>query len=450
MERYNGFYGLLESQKQKFSDSPAFRYDKNGTIETITYSQWHDDVHREAERLKETGSLCTAVVCDGSYASVCVIFASVLAGSQTVLLEALQSPQERQEALQHTDAELLWLRGEYTKTGIIMPEEERSARRGRILFFTSGTTSRARAVVLTDVSLMNSAYNGGMMLAMDPSDTLLCVLPLSHVFGFVCSLLWPLSFGACTALSRGPRHYIDDCAWFRPTVVSVVPALLQFFLKYSVMNEELHTILVGAGDCPKEVLEAVKRSGRRISFGYGMTETSSGVAISIGDDPLAMAVCPDDTITLSEDGEILIQAPTCVMQGYYKDPAGTEAVLKDGILHTGDLGSFDEKGCLHILGRKKEVLVFADGTKIYLPEYEAQLAELLDTAELAVMMRQGKPVLVMQDNGMNRQEILEKIAPVIRKYSRGRQITDVLMIKEKLPRTASGKIRRWQLQKEIK
>ena len=449
MERYNGFNGLLESQKLNFSDSPAFRYDKNGTIETVTYRQLYDDVQKEADRLREAGHLCNAVVCDGSYACVCVIFASVLAGAQTVLLEAMQSAEDRQEALRFTDAEAVWMRGNYAATGFVMAPEEKKARCGRILFFTSGTTSSSRAVVLTDESLMNSAWNGGMMLAMEPSDTLLCVLPLSHVFGFVCSLLWPLSFGACTALSRGPRHYIDDCAYFRPTVISAVPTLLQFFLKYNVLNEELHTILVGAGDCPKEVLDAVRQTGRRISFGYGMTETSSGVAISTGDEPLAMSVCPDDTITLAEDGEILIQAPTCVMQGYYKDREGTDAILKDGILHTGDLGKYDENGCLHILGRKKEVLVFRDGTKIYLPEYEAQLSSLLQTEELAVILRDGKPVLVLQDSGMSRQDVLEKIAPAMKKYSRGRQIADVLFIEHKLPRTASGKIRRWQLQKEI-
>ena len=144
MERYNGFNGLLESQKEKFGASPAFRYDKNGTIETVTYRQWYDDVHKEAALLKEAGSACNAVVCDGSYASVCVIFASVLAGAQTVLLEALQSAEERQEALRFTDAEAVWIRGNYTKTGLVMDPEEQKDRSGRILFFTSGTTSRSR------------------------------------------------------------------------------------------------------------------------------------------------------------------------------------------------------------------------------------------------------------------------------------------------------------------
>ena len=449
MKRYTGFDELLKAKNSTYSDAPAFCYDCDGAVRTVTYGQWNADVHAEAQKVKESGYACIGIVCDGSYACVVMIFSCVLAGCQTVLLEAMQNAQERQDALVHTDAEAIWMRGELRETGTHMAQEERNRRNGRILFFTSGTTAHSRAVVLSDASLMNSAYNGGCMLPLTQNDRMLCVLPLSHVFGFVCSLLWPLSFGACVALSRGMRHYIDDCAYFQPTVLSAVPTLLQFLLKYNALNPQLHTILVGAGDCPPDVLQAVQKSGRHISFGYGLTETSSGVAISIGEDPLAMSVCPDDTITLAEDGEILIYAPTCIMQGYYKDRAGTEEILQDGILHTGDIGMIDENGCLRIRGRKKEVLVFADGTKIYLPEYESRLAAALNNPETAVVMKDSRPVLVMQNNGMSRQDVMDAIGPVMKMYSRGRQIADVLFTDHPLPRTATGKIRRWQLQKEI-
>ena len=100
-----------------------------------------------------------------------------------------------------------------------------------------------------------------------------------------------------------------------------------------------------------------------------------------------MEICPDDTITLAEDGEILIEAPTCMMKGYYKRPDSTAEVLRDGVLHTGDLGSFDINGRLHITGRKKDILVLPDGTKIFLPEYEARLMSALGHTELAVTLR---------------------------------------------------------------
>ena len=76
-----------------------------------------------------------------------------------------------------------------------------------------------------------------------------------------------------------------------------------------------------------------------------------------------------------------------MMQGYYKDQKDTDAVIKDGILHTGDLGRFDEHHLLYITGRKKEMLVLLDGTKIFLPEYESPIKKLLGTDEAAVVLQ---------------------------------------------------------------
>ena len=250
------------------------------------------------------------------------------------------------------------------------------------------------------------------------------------------------------ALGRGARHYLDDCQFYRPTAVSVVPMLLGFLLQHKAVNPEMKTVLVGAGDCPPALLAAVKAMGIRVSFGYGLTETSSGVAISVGEDPYAMEVCPDDTITLAEDGEILIQAPTCMMQGYYKRPEDTAAVLRSGVLYTGDLGRFDEAGRLHITGRKKDMLVLAGGTKLYLPEYEAEIARCLGRTELAVSLRNGRPVLVLQGQGSER-EVIVALRPVTEKRPRGQQLIGVIFTEDPLPRTATGKIKRWELQQKV-
>ena len=318
---------------------------------------------------------------------------------------------------------------------------------GRILFFTSGTTEQARAVVLTDHSLCQSAWNGSEKLPLSPADTLLNLLPLGHVFGFVCGLLWGLACGATVALGRGARHYADDCTYFRPTAVSVVPMLLGFLMKMQAVNPELRLILVGAGDCPPQLLAAAAAQGIRVSFGYGLTETSSGVAISVSGDPFAMEICPDDTVTLAEDGEILIQAPTCMMQGYYKLPDATAAVLRDGVLHTGDLGYLDEAGRLHVTGRKKEMLVLSDGTKIFLPEYEARLMEALGHTELAVTLWDGRPVLIYSGETQE-QELKEKLRPLMARLPRGQQLAAILITADSLPRTATGKIKRWEVQQK--
>ena len=442
--RFDSFEHLLSHFALSTPDAPALRYE--GT--TLSFAALFQSVQKRAEELRKGGKSCLGVLCDGSLENVIEIFAASLAGLQIVLLDASLEADVLKTLIRYTDVDLLWGDEELCDELSLALMAGVKDGRGKILFFTSGTTERAKAVVLTDRSLCQSAWNGSAKLPLSPDDTLLCLLPLGHVFGFVCGLLWGLSCGACVALGRGARHYLDDCDFYRPTAVSVVPLLLGFLLKQKCINPELKLVLVGAGDCPPALLQAAGALGIRVSFGYGLTETSSGVAISVSGDPYAMEVCPDDTITLAEDGEILIEAPNCMMQGYYKRPDATRAVLRHGVFHTGDLGRFDEEGKLHITGRKKDILVLPDGTKIFLPEYESALMQALGHTELAVTLRGERPLLVYSGEG-DREKLREKLGELMRTLPRGQQIADILITDEPLPRTATGKIKRWELQQKV-
>ncbi len=442
--RFPRFENLLRHWAETRPDAPALRYGG----ETLSFSGLLARVLARADELRAGGKTCLGLLADGSMDCVIELFAANLAGLQLVMLDENAPSVLLRQLLAYTDVDLLW--GDEDLTEELSPYLAGGVNdgEGRILFFTSGTTERAKAVVLTDHSLCQSAWNGSEKLPLSPEDTLLCLLPLGHVFGFVCGLLWGLSCGACVALGRGPRHYLDDCDYYRPTAVSVVPLLLGFLMKQKLLNRELRLILVGAGDCPPPLLAAAAAQGIRVSFGYGLTETSSGVAISVSGDPFAMEVCPDDTITLAEDGEILIQAPTCMMQGYYKRPESTVLVLRDGVFHTGDLGRFDEEGKLHITGRKKDILVLPDGTKIFLPEYEAAIAKVLDHSELAVVLKGSRPLLVYSGEAQEA-DLMKTLLPLMTELPRGQRLSGVLIVSEPLPRTATGKIKRWELQQKV-
>ena len=159
-----------------------------------------------------------------------------------------------------------------------------------------------------------------------------------------------------------------------------------------------------------------------------------------------MTVCPDDQIRIAEDGEILLYAPTCVMKGYYKNSGATAEVLKDGWLHTGDLGLLDGRGKLHITGRKKDMLVFSDGTKLFLPEAEAQLSALLPGVDLALAQEKEKVVLhVYAQNGATEADIMNTIKPWQQAHDRRQQIARAALHESPLPRTATGKVKRWKL-----
>ena len=442
--RFQSFEELLHYWAKESPDRTALCWGQ----ESCSFHELRERVLRRAAELEKYEKSCLGLLADGSMNCVVEIFAANIAGLQLVMLDASAPESILRGLIAYTDIDMLWgdpelceeLEGNLTH-GVVEGK-------GKILFFTSGTTERAKAVVLTDNSLCQSAYNGSAMLPLQPEDRLLCTLPLGHVFGFVCGLLWGLSCGACVMLGRGARHYTDDFEYYKPTAVSVVPRLLGFLLQQQCLNKELQLILVGAGDCPPQLLQAVQAKEIRVSFGYGLTETSSGVAISTSGDPYAMEVCPDDTITIAEDGEILVAAPTCMMQGYYKWPQYTEEVLRHGILSTGDLGYFDADGRLHITGRKKDVLVMGDGTKIFLPEYEGALISALGHSELAVTLLDDRPVLVYSGQA-DRDELQSRLRPVMEQLPRGQQISNILFVNEPLPRTASGKIKRWEIQQKV-
>ena len=445
--RFSGFEQMLSHWAAAAPDAPALCYDQEGP-QVLTYAELDRMVSARAEELRSSGKTCLGLLADGSLACVITLFASVRAGMQLVMLDAAAPEDLLRALIVYTDIDCLWGDEELAQDLSSALTAGVTDGKGRILFFTSGTTERSKAVVLTEQSLCASAWNGSAKLLLTPQDRLLCLLPLGHVFGFVCGLLWGLSCGACVALGRGARHYADDFIFYRPTAVSVVPLLLGFLIRGRSLNKELKLILVGAGDCPAPLLDAVRAMGKRVSFGYGLTETSSGVAISVGGDPFAMEICPDDEITLADDGEILVSAPTCIMQGYYKRPADTAAVLADGVLHTGDLGRFDDEGRLHITGRKKDVLVLPDGTKLYLPEYEAGICGFLGITDLAVVLRQSRPLLVVGGDG-DAAELTEKLLPFQAQLPRGQQLSGVRFLHRPLPRTATGKIKRWELQQYI-
>lgn len=443
--RFFTFREMLSHYARRAPDAAAFLKEGANGPEAVSYRAFLADVTARAEALLQSGTTCLGVLCDGGYECVTEIFAAAQAGLQMALLNENATP----EQVTATDADALWgdcdLKEELAPALTDGPKEKT----GNILFFTSGTTSKTKAVALTEESLCASAFNGGALLPLSPADILMCMLPLDHVFGFVCGVLWGLSCGACVALGRGPRHYFDDLGYFHPTALSAVPMLIGFLLQKKLLNPELQLVLIGAGECPPAIPAALRRMGMRVSCGYGLTETSSGVALSLGEDTGLMTVCPDYRVAIAEDGEILIENRTCMMRGYYQNEEATAAVLKDGVLRTGDLGRLDENGLLRVTGRKKEMLALADGTKIFLPEYEQTIRAALPDRDFAVIGMEGTAVLVIHGGEAEKDAVNALLQEALRTVPLGQRPRQILFVPYPLPRTATGKIKRWELQQKV-
>ncbi|MBR3383893.1 MAG: acyl--CoA ligase [Atopobiaceae bacterium] len=447
-KRYMGFDDLLVRGAEEYGDKAALIYGDDKS--TASWKELDAQVRARAAELSASGKTSIAILANGSYPCFVEILAANIAGLQVAILDESTPDAFMPILLAGSEADALWCsrpeRAEalsaYLGAGVTD-----GAR--RILFLTSGTTSRSKFVALTDESLMAAPWTGAPLFPLEQDDRLLSILPMAHVFGFVCGILWPLHCGAEVALGRGPRHYIDDCRHFDPTAISVVPNLLAFLMAHNLFNDRLKAVLIGAGDCGPELLAALQAKVPRVAFGYGLTETSSGVALGCGADPRAMEVCPAFKVTIADDGEVLIASDTNMMQGYYRRPEDTAVALEGGVLHTGDLGYLDEDGCLHITGRKKEMLVLGSGTKVYLPEYEAEIHAALGTPEAAVALVDDKLTLVLGKTELTAAKAMELIADIQAKTPRAQQIVRVIELGHELPRTAVGKLKRWEMQGEV-
>ena len=345
-------------------------------------------------------------------------------------------------------------------------------REGRLIFFTSGTTGSSKAVVLTSESLLCSSFSGQSMLPCGPGDIILSLLPFSHVFGFVCTMLWGLTYGATIALGRGTRYLLSDCEFFKPTILPVVPSLLKMLMQQHALPASLKVVLVGAAPLDAVSVKALQNVGMKVYLGYGLTETSSGIAITQDQkDPFALYPCPGADIRIEPDGEISVATP-CMMQGYLdfsetiREDAGSDEAenndnsayvlghpiipVEGGRLYTGDLGSLDTRGALCLTGRKKDMLVLPDGTKIFCPEYEEELSGLIGLSDLTVILKQDRPFLVIGDSGGNVPENIDSLlAEFNEKRAMGLRICGVLSYGKPLPRTATGKIRRWEIKRPL-
>lgn len=438
-KRYETFFDLLNGQRE---EEVAIIYDDNGSKKYISYKELLELI--DAYPLKDKSSI--GILCENNLETIVAIFAYAKAKIQIVLLNPLDDINLLRKQIVAGDVDYLIGRKELVDSLSDSLKENNIEKNGNILFFTSGTTSSNKAVVLSEESLCASAYNGGSLLPLKENDILLSLLPLSHVFGFVCSLLWGLSFGSKVALGRGLRHMIDDCSYFKPTVISLVPQIATLMASKKLFNSELKLVLIGAGPIDETTINLIKENDIRVSFGYGLTETSSGVALSLGDDPFLMSICPDDKIEIAFDGEILISSATCLMKGYYKNEEDTRKAVINDYLHTGDIGKIDERGFLRLLGRKKDILVLSDGTKIYCPEYEQDLGKCLPGLDFGVALIDNAITLFVYDE-KNEISIEEKIKEFNQGKPRGQRISKIKILKTPLPRTSTGKIKRYQLEK---
>lgn len=302
----------------------------------------------------------------------------------------------------------------------------------KILFFTSGTTSNAKGVMLNNRNLAENINAVSAYVKLYPIDMLFSVLPLHHCYESTIGFLLPMAVGASVAICEGLRYIVPNLQEAHPTAILTVPLLVESL--YKKINEKIvkskkdkmvntmisvTNALKGAGiDIKKKVFKEIydnlggririivsaaapidKKVGNwlddiGISFlqGYGLTETAPISALTpeykpcVGSAGKAIVQADIKIKDPNEngEGEILIKSPT-LMLGYYEDEEETKKVIdEDGYFNAGDIGYIDDNGYIFITGRSKNVIVTQNGKNIYPEEIEMLLDKVDEIKESMV------------------------------------------------------------------
>ena len=303
-----------------------------------------------------------------------------------------------------------------------------------IMLFTSGTTSISKAVALSQSNICEDIYALSQMTDIRKEDTFLSFLPLHHTFESTCTFLYGSFSGITIAFCDGLKYVQKNLAEFHVTGFVAVPLMLEimykklkkgieekgktklvkimskicnFLLKFKIdirriafkeilnnLGGNLRILIAGGAAMSKEAIQGFLDFGINLLQGYGLTETSPVLAGendkykragSVGF-PLPSIDIQIDNPDSNGIGEIIAKGPT-IMLGYVDNQEATDEVLKDGWLHTGDLGYIDNDGFIFITGRKKDVIVLKNGKNIFPEELEILINNLPYVSECMVFGR---------------------------------------------------------------
>jgi long-chain acyl-CoA synthetase len=304
------------------------------------------------------------------------------------------------------------------------------------IVFTSGTTGQPKGVMLSHYNITSDAVASVAVVNILKDDRALSILPLSHMFELTIEIAI-LSAGASVVYARSllPDTLLKLFASQHVTCMVLVPQALQLFLngverevrrqKKERQWEVLHRIaerlpfrfrqmlfgqvhkrfggnfrffVSGGAYLPPKLHMRWENMGFRVMQGYGATECAPVVSVTPYNEHVYNSIgkpIPGVYVHFTEDGELLVKGPN-VSPGYWKNPEATAAAFKNGWYHTGDLGYKDGKGNLYLKGRKKNLIVLANGLNVYPEDIENMLLtnpNVKDAVVFGLMEKDSGPVV---------------------------------------------------------
>ena len=291
------------------------------------------------------------------------------------------------------------------------------------IVFTSGTTGVSKGVMLSHRNLCSDVLIAQSYLEVCPSDIFFSVLPIHHTYECTCTMIEGIFMGASMAFCRGLKYITKDMQMVHPTFLLAVPLIYEKFyntiqktLKKQGQDKLVNTLfaanrytsklglniarpiakkimaqfggnidmfIAGGARVDPKVLAFFRSMGIPCLQGYGLTETSPMVALNPDQWKYMRNESAGKIFQFTEckivdrdedgNGEICFRGPQ-VMMGYYKNPEATAECMEDGWFHTGDVGYVDEDGYVYITGRRKNVIIAANGKNVFPEELEEKIA----------------------------------------------------------------------------
>jgi long-chain acyl-CoA synthetase len=391
------------------------------------------------------------------------------------------------------------------------------------LLYTSGTTADPKGVMLTHANLIGEATSVFGVVKIGPEDALLGILPMFHVLAQMANLFLPLFNGArvvyletlnttellralqerdITAFCVVPQFfYIIHERIFKElgkrgritvrlvrTLMALNSALRRvginagrlFFGKiHATFGARMRYLVTGGSRFDPAIARDFYSFGIDVLNAYGLTETTGGAFLnppgqivfgSVGQPFPGVEARIVDCKTIEEGaqpaGEIAIRG-AIVMKGYWNRPEATAEVLRDGWLYTGDLGYFDSSGNLFITGRRKEVIVLANGKNVYPEEIETHYLQAEYVKEICVMALEARPgdptserlhgIIVPNFERLRERKIVNtkeairfEIEALSHKIASTKRLGSYDIWQEDLPRTTTRKLKRFQIEKKVR
>lgn len=339
------------------------------------------------------------------------------------------------------------------------------------IIYTSGTTGKPKGTILTSRNVFMEAIQLQHAVSLQETDRMIIILPLFHVNNLMFSIASILKGASLVILRKfDPDEFFENVRKHRPTLFSGVPTVYKM-LSDSVNPENKDSLsslkfgICGAAPMPVKWFEDFEKLyGIKIIEGYGMTEGTVASTINprFGERKIGSIGIPmpgqdvrifsdnDTELPPEEIGEIVIRGPN-VMKGYLNRNFETEETLRNGWLHSGDLGYMDKEGYFFIVDRKKDMII-RGGENVYPKEIENLISTISGVSEVAVVGRKdekyGEEVvafIVKKDKTLTESKVIEFCKSSVAWYKCPKSI----FFLDELPKNSVGKIQKNDLRKLV-